>query len=50
MEKNTVKPYTMEEIESMLSAAESDFDAGRCYSTKEVIDIVKKNQSQLAAV
>lgn len=36
-EKMTLKPYTMEEIDAMLDESERDFEAGRVYTTEEVI-------------
>lgn len=32
-----LKPYTMEEINAMLEESERDFEAGRVYTTEQVI-------------
>jgi hypothetical protein len=40
-----LKPYTMEEINTMLEESERDFKGGRCYSTKQVIQMCREAQS-----
>lgn len=42
-----LKPYTMEEINAMLEESERDFEAGRIFTTKEVIDYCKKELAKL---
>ena len=37
-----LKPYTMEEINEMLDEAERDFEAGRCYSTEQVLQMCRE--------
>lgn len=37
-----LKPYTMEEIDAMLDESERDFEAGRVYTTEEVIKMCMK--------
>lgn len=47
--KNTnedINPYTMEEIDAMLEESERDFEAGRCYSTKQVLQMCREAQSK----
>ncbi|MBQ3354098.1 MAG: hypothetical protein IJG41_02975 [Bacteroidales bacterium] len=50
-EEYSLTPYTMEEIEAMIEEAERDFEAGRFYSTEEVLmDIeeeIKKGKTHL---
>ena len=36
-EEMTLKPYTLEEIDAMIEESERDFEAGRVYTTEEVI-------------
>ena len=36
-EEMTLKPYAMEEIDAMIEESECDFEAGRVYTTEEVI-------------
>ena len=36
-EEMMLKPYTMEEIDAMLEESERDFEAGRVYTSEEVI-------------
>lgn len=40
------RPYTMEEIDTMLEESERDFEAGRCYSTKQVLQMCRESQSK----
>lgn len=42
-----LKPYTMEEIDAMIEESERDFEAGRVYTTEEVLDYCKKRLAQL---
>ena len=37
-----LKPYTMKEINEMLDEAERDFEAGRCYSTEQVLQMCRE--------
>lgn len=50
-EEYSLTPYTMEEIDAMIEEAERDFEAGRFYSTEEVLmDIeeeIKKGKTHL---
>ena len=39
------QPYTMEEIDAMLEESERDFEAGRCYSTEQVLQMCRKAQT-----
>ena len=41
-----LKPYTMEEINEMLDEAERDFEAGRCYSTEQVLQMCREAQTK----
>lgn len=41
-----LKPYTMEEINDMLDEAERDFEAGRCYSTEQVLQMCREAQTK----
>lgn len=43
--QSVVKPYTMAEIDAMLEESERDFEAGRCYSTEQVLQMCKEAQS-----
>ena len=44
-----LKPYTMEEINEMLDEAERDFEAGRCYSTEQVLQMCRaQTKKQMA--
>lgn len=36
-EEMALKPYTLEEIDAMIEESERDFEAGRVYTTEEVI-------------
>ena len=38
------RPYTMEEIDAMLEESELDFEAGRCYSTEQVLQTCREAQ------
>ena len=40
------QPYTMAEIDAMLEESERDFEAGRCYSTEQVLQMCRKAQSK----
>ena len=42
-----IKPYTMEEINAMIEESESDFEAGRCYSTEEAIRMCMEETSKM---
>lgn len=44
-EETTLKPYTMEEIETMLDESERDFEAGRVYTTEEVLKMCMEGVS-----
>ena len=46
-EERQVKPYTMEEIYAMVEGGERDFEAGRVFTTEEVIDYCKKELAKL---
>ena len=39
-------PYTMAEIDAILEESERDFEAGRCYSTEQVLQMCKEAQSK----
>lgn len=39
-------PYTMAEIDAMLEESERDFEAGRCYSTEQVLQMCREAQSK----
>lgn len=41
-----LKPYTMKEINDMLDEAERDFEAGRCYSTEQVLQMCREAQTK----
>ena len=41
-----LKPYTMEEIYEMLDEAERDFEARRCYSTEQVLQMCREAQTK----
>ena len=45
-----IKPYTMEEINAMIEESERDFEAGRCYSTEEVLQMSEAEISQMHVV
>ncbi len=45
--KTPMQPYTMEEIDAMLEESERDFEAGRCYSTDEVLKMCKGSLLQM---
>ena len=40
-------PYTMQEIDAMLEESERDFEAGRCYSTEEVLKMCEESLLKL---
>ena len=40
------QPYTMAEIDAMLEESERDFEAGRCYSNEQVLQMCRKTQSK----
>ena len=40
------QPYTMAEIDAMLEESERDFEAGRCYSTEQVLQMCREAQSK----
>ena len=42
-----MKPYTMEKIDAMLEESERDFEAGRCYSTEEVLKMCEESLLQM---
>ena len=44
--QSAVQPYTMAEIDAMLEESERDFEAGRCYSTKQVLQMCREAQSK----
>jgi len=44
--QSTERPYTMAEIDAMLEESERDFEAGRCYSTEQVLQMCKAAQSK----
>lgn len=44
--QSVVQPYTMAEIDAMLEESERDFDAGRCYSTEQVLQMCREAQSK----
>ena len=46
-EETALKPYTMEKINAMIEESERDFEAGRVYTTEEVLDYCKKGLAQL---
>ena len=39
--KKYEQPYTMAEIDAMLEESERDFEAGRCYSTEQVLQMCR---------
>ncbi|MDO5314587.1 MAG: hypothetical protein Q4F82_00585 [bacterium] len=43
--QSAVQPYTMAEIDAMLEESERDFDAGRCYSNEQVLQMCREAQS-----
>ena len=45
--EDPMRPYTMEEIDTMLEESEHDFEAGNCYSTEEVLKMCEKSLLQL---
>lgn len=44
--QSAVRPYTMAEIDAMLEESERDFEAGRCYSTEQVLQMCREAQSK----
>ena len=44
--QSAVQPYTMAEIDAMLEESERDFEAGRCYSTEQVLQMCREAQSK----
>ena len=42
MDNNYEQPYTMAEIDAMLEESERDFEAGRGYSTKQVLQMCRE--------
>lgn len=44
--QSVVQPYTMAEIDAILEESERDFEAGRCYSTEQVLQMCKEAQSK----
>lgn len=44
--QSAVQPYTMDEIDAMLEESERDFEAGRCYSTEQVLQMCREAQSK----
>ena len=46
-DNENLKPYSMEEIYAMIEESERDFEAGRVYTTEEVLDYCKKGLAQL---
>ena len=44
-EEMTLEPYTMEEIDAMIEESERDFEAGRVYTTEEVIKMCMEGES-----
>lgn len=45
--ESSMPPYTMQEIDAMLEESERDFEAGRCYSTEEVLKMCEESLLQL---
>ena len=45
--EDPLRPYTMEEIDVMLEESERDFEAGRCYSTEEVLKMCEVSLLQM---
>ena len=43
--QSAVQPYTMAEIDDMLEESKRDFEAGRCYSTEQVLQMCREAQS-----
>ena len=43
--QSTNQPYTMAEIDAMLEESERDFEAGRCYSTEQVLKMCREAQT-----
>ncbi|MCR5659901.1 MAG: hypothetical protein K6G25_11335 [Bacteroidales bacterium] len=48
--EDPLQPYTMEEIDAMLEESERDFEAGRCYSTDEVLKMCEESLLQMKTV
>ena len=48
--EDPLRPYTMEEINAMLEESERDFEAGRCFSTDDVLRMCEESilQSETA--
>ena len=44
--QSAVQPYTMAEIDAILEESERDFEAGRCYSTEQVLQMCRDAQSK----
>jgi len=45
--EKSMPSYTMQEIDAMLEESERDFEAGRCYSTDEVLKMCEESLLQL---
>ena len=45
--ENSMPPYSMREIDAMLEESERDFEAGRCYSTEEVLKMCEESLLKL---
>ena len=46
-ENDPLTPYTMEEINAMINEAERDFEAGRYYTTEEVLKEIEEEIHKL---
>lgn len=44
--QSAFQPYTMAEIDAMLEESECDFEAGRCFSTSQVLEMCRDAISQ----
>ena len=44
--RSSERPYTMEEIDAMLEESERDFEAGRCFSTSQELEMCREAVSQ----
>ena len=45
--ESSMPPYSMQEIDAMLEESERDFEAGKCYSTEEVLKMCEESLLQL---
>lgn len=48
--EESLQPYTMEELHTRLEESELDFEAGRCHTTEEVLQMCGMEQMHLVAV